>query len=92
MGCQRRRTLAKVRQATRLSCLKSGTCKSSRGWQVDEGASVFERKTNGANQRRQQNAQERKIEQLEAKIEQKNDVMAELLEEHVKLKKALGEP
>jgi len=64
-------------------------------WQkrlFEEGASVFERKTNGSNQRRQQNAQERKIEQLEAKIEQKNDVMAELLEEHVKLKKALGEP
>lgn len=32
-----------------------------------------------------------KIEQLEAKIKNKNDVMAELLEEHIKLKKELGE-
>lgn len=64
-------------------------------WQkrlFEEGGSVFERKTNGANERRQQTAQERKIEQLESKIQQKNDVMAELLEEHVKLKKAVGEP
>lgn len=64
-------------------------------WQkrlFEEGASVFERKTNGANKRRQQDAQERKIEQLETKIQEKNDVMAELLEEHVKLKKELGEP
>jgi hypothetical protein len=29
---------------------------------------------------------------LETKIQEKNDVMAELLEEHVKLKKELGEP
>lgn len=64
-------------------------------WQkrlFEEGAGVFERKTNGANKRRQQDAQARKIEQLENKIQEKNDVMAELLEEHVKLKKELGEP
>lgn len=64
-------------------------------WQkrlFEEGAEVFERKTNGANKRRRQDAQTRKIEQLETKIQQKNDVMAELLEEHVKLKKEVGEP
>jgi transposase-like protein len=64
-------------------------------WQkrlFEEGAIAFERKGNAANERRQQSAQERKIEQLESKIQQKNDVMAELLEEHVKLKKELGEP
>jgi glycine C-acetyltransferase len=29
---------------------------------------------------------------LEAKLQKKNEVVAELLEEHVQLKKALGEP
>jgi hypothetical protein len=33
-----------------------------------------------------------KIEQLEAKLQQKNNVMAELLQEHIELKKELGEP
>jgi transposase-like protein len=64
-------------------------------WQkrlFEEGAAVFERKTNGANKRRQETARDRKIEQLETKIQEKNDVMAELLEEHVKLKKEHGEP
>ena len=30
--------------------------------------------------------------QLEAKLQKKNEVVAELLEEHVQLKKELGEP
>jgi transposase-like protein len=34
----------------------------------------------------------RKIEQLQAKIVQKNEVIAELLEENVKAKKEFGEP
>lgn len=64
-------------------------------WQkrlFEEGSTVFDRKTNSANKRRQQDAQSRQIEQLENRIKQKNDVMAELLEEHVALKKELGEP
>jgi transposase len=36
-------------------------------------------------------AKDRKIVALEAKIQQKNEVVAELLQEHVQLKKALGE-
>lgn len=56
------------------------------------GAVVFERKPNGHNVRRQDTVKDEKIEQLEAKIKNKNDVMAELLEEHIKLKKELGEP
>ncbi|RXK81075.1 transposase, partial [Chlorobaculum sp. 24CR] len=36
-------------------------------------------------------AEQKKIEQLEAKLRNKNDVLSELMEEHVKLKKALGE-
>jgi hypothetical protein len=34
---------------------------------------------------------DRKIEQLEAKLTQKNEVIAELMQEHVKLKKETGE-
>ena len=64
-------------------------------WQkqfFESGAQVFERKANSANVKRQQDARDKKIAQLEAKIQQKNEVVAELLEEHVKLKKELGEP
>jgi transposase-like protein len=35
---------------------------------------------------------DQKIEHLQAKLVQKNEVIAELMEEHVKLKKELGEP
>ena len=35
---------------------------------------------------------DRRIAQLEAKLTQKNEVLAELMQEHVALKKALGEP
>lgn len=64
-------------------------------WQkqlFENGSIAFARKTNTANAKRQQDAQRQKIEQLEAKIQSKNEVVAELLEEHVKLKKASGEP
>ena len=64
-------------------------------WQkqlFEKGSVAFERKTNKANQKRQQDAQVKKIEQLEGKIQKKNEVVAELLEEHVQLKKELGEP
>lgn len=64
-------------------------------WQkqlFENAEQCFERKTNTANEQRQKNAQQKKIELLEAKIQSKNEVVAELLEEHVKLKKASGEP
>jgi len=64
-------------------------------WQkqlFENGALAFERRANGANQRRQEDAATRKISQLEAKLQKKNEVVAELLEEHVQLKKELGEP
>jgi transposase-like protein len=61
--------------------------------QMFEGAAqAFERRPNKANRRRQQDAQAKKIEQLEQKLQTKNEVVAELLEEHVQLKKELGEP
>jgi len=62
-------------------------------WQkqlFENAASCFARKTNSANARRQDDARQKQIEQLEAKIQTKNEVVAELLEEHVKLKKASG--
>lgn len=64
-------------------------------WQkqlFENGTAAFERRTNGANQRRQEDAASQKIAQLEAKLQKKNEVVAELLEEHVQLKKELGEP
>jgi transposase len=39
-----------------------------------------------------EDAQQRKIVQLEAKLQRKNEVIAELMEEHTQLKKELGEP
>ena len=41
--------------------------------------------------KRADDAKDRKILALEAKIQQKNEVVAELLHEHVQLKKELGE-
>lgn len=64
-------------------------------WQkqlFENGAAIFERRPNQANQRRQQGAAAQKIAQLEAKLAKKNEVVAELLQEHVQLKKELGEP
>jgi len=65
------------------------------GWQkklFEEGAAVFEsRCTSGrAKSSRQQSSEQRRIEALEAKIRNKDEVMAELLSEHVALKKVLG--
>jgi transposase-like protein len=64
-------------------------------WQkhlFENAALCFERKTNGANRRRHEDAAAKKIAQLEEKLQKKNEVVAELLEEHVQLKKAIGEP
>ena len=47
---------------------------------------------NGRKPRAAEDAKDRKIQQLEAKIDRKNEVMAELMEAHTLLKKELGEP
>jgi|SRR5438128_6583028 len=39
-----------------------------------------------------EDAKDKKIEKLEAKLQRKNEVLAELMEEHTQLKKDLGEP
>lgn len=64
-------------------------------WQkqlFENGAVAFERKANSANTKRKHDASALKLEKLEAKLQQKNEVIAELLQEHVELKKELGEP
>ena len=50
------------------------------------GGAAFERQSNGKERESQ-----RRIEALEAKIKRKDEVLAQLMEEHVALKKSLGE-
>ncbi|MFC1834918.1 transposase [Thermodesulfobacteriota bacterium] len=52
----------------------------------EHGAAAFERQGNG-----KERGYQRRIEALEAKIKRKDEVLAELMEEHVALKKSLGE-
>jgi transposase-like protein len=59
-------------------------------WQkqfFENGALTFER-VNG----RKSKAEAERIEYLEAKLRKKDEVLGELMEEHVALKKELGEP
>ena len=61
-------------------------------WQkelFENGHSLFE---NGRAAKAVDNAKDEKIQQLEAKLVRKNEVMAELMEAHTELKKSLGEP
>jgi transposase-like protein len=58
-------------------------------WQqilFEKGVSAFAHETP-----KQGAAERRRIEQLEAKLDRKHEVLSELMEEHVRLKKALGE-
>lgn len=52
----------------------------------ENGAAAFEKSNS-----RQKKTEEKRIQQLEAKLQTKNEVLAELMEEHVQLKKDLGE-
>ncbi len=58
-------------------------------WQklfFENGASAF-----GRNERSRKRSEEARIQQLEDKLRRKHEVLSELMEEHVKLKKELGE-
>ena len=58
-------------------------------WQRDffeNGAAAFQRKA-----RANQGAEQERIEYLEKKIQRKDEVLAELMGEHIALKKSLGE-
>jgi transposase len=54
----------------------------------ENGHAAFD---NGRKGKAVEDAQQKKIEQLEAKLVRKNEVMAELMEAHTQLKKDLGE-
>jgi transposase-like protein len=61
-------------------------------WQkklFENGAAVFDRPRRKSS--RQEAAEAGRIAALEAKVQEKNEVMAELMGEHVALKKTLGE-
>jgi transposase len=61
------------------------------GWLKDffeNGHAAFE---NGRKAKSVEDAKDRKIEQLQAKLQRKNEVLSELMEEHTLLKKELGE-
>ena len=47
---------------------------------------------NGRRERRVEDARQQQIDALQAKLQRKDGVIAELMEEHVQLKKSLGEP
>jgi transposase len=60
-------------------------------WQkqfFENGHAAFD---NGRKSKAVEDAKDQKIEQLEAKLQRKNEVMAELMEAHTQLKKELGE-
>src|SRR5262245_4755358 len=62
-------------------------------WQkqfFENGAAAFE--NTGKRRRADQEAKDRQIAALQDKLQRKNEVLAELMEEHVQLKKELGEP
>jgi transposase len=63
-------------------------------WQsqlFEAGAAVFDRGKGQRQARRAEDAKDQRIATLEAKLAKKNEVVAELMEEHVQLKKELGE-
>ena len=62
-------------------------------WQkqfFENGTAAFA--NTGKRRQAEADAKDRKIAALEDKLRVKNDVLAELMEEHVQLKKELGEP
>ena len=57
-------------------------------WQkefFENGAAAFEKDNS-----RQKKAEDKRIQKLEAKLQTKNEVLSELMEEHIHLKKELG--
>jgi len=62
-------------------------------WQkqfFENGTAAFE--NSGKHRKAAQDAKDRQIAALHDKLQRKNEVLAELMEEHVQLKKELGEP
>ena len=62
-------------------------------WQkqfFENGTAAFDNA--GKHRKSHQDAKDKKIAALEDKLQRKNEVLSELMEEHVQLKKELGEP
>jgi transposase len=62
-------------------------------WQkqlFDNGTAAFD--NTGKRRKTDQDAKDRKIAALQDKLQRKHEVLSELMEEHVQLKKELGEP
>src|SRR5437870_8691083 len=62
-------------------------------WQkqfFENGTAAFE--NSGKHRKAEQDAKDKKIAALQDKLQRKNEVLSELMEEHVQLKKELGEP
>jgi transposase len=62
-------------------------------WQrqlFENGHAAFD--NTGKRRKADEDAKDRKIAALQGKLQRKNEVLAELMEEHVQLKKELGEP
>jgi transposase len=57
----------------------------------ENGHLAFATSRSGRQARAAEDAQHKKFEQLQAKLQRKDSVLAELMEEHVALKKTLGE-
>ena len=55
----------------------------------ENGAAAFEHASNG--NKKHQDKQQRRIQKLEEKLRKKDEVLAELMEEYVLVKKSLGE-
>ena len=74
-------------------CEEAGCCPSQvYRWQktlLDQGAMVFER-SNGSIDKRVK-AADAKAAKLEAKLGRKAEVLSELMEEHIRLRKSLGD-
>ena len=74
-------------------CEEAGCCPSQvYRWQkqfFDQAATVFERSDGPADKRLK--AAEAKSEALEAKLRRKDEVLSELMEEHIRLRKDLGD-
>ena len=74
-------------------CEEAGCCPSQvYRWQkqlFDGAAAVFQRRNGGAD--KQVKAAEVKTSKLEAKLRRKDEVLSELMEEHLRLRKSLGD-
>ena len=60
-------------------------------WQKEFFENAHAAFENGRKSKAVEDAKDKKIEQLQAKVLRKNEVMAELMEAHTELKKSLGE-